>query len=217
VLNALQTAERALQRALRSRWAPVVAGVVTACFVTLFWGGLDVPAFIHDERSYLVQARLLAQGLWSAPPPPLPAFWEMSHVFVEPGVFSKYPPGHAPLLVPGVWLGLEGLMPVLLAGLAGGLMFGLVRRCFGGSVALLGWGVWTTSPFVLRWQASYFSESTTTVLWLLALLCLVAWRERERPWLLVGLTACVAWLGITRPFTALALGVPLLAVIVHTS
>lgn len=210
-------AERALERALATRTAPLVAGLVTALLVSLFWGGLDMPGIVHDERSYLVQARLLAQGMWTAPSPPLPEFWEMAHVFVEPALFSKYPPGHAPLLVPGIWLGVQGLMPVLLAGLSAALVFSIARTLFGGAVALLGWGIWTASPEVLRWHGSYFSQATTTPLWLLAIVCLIAWQRRERPWHLAAIVACVGWIGITRPATGFALGLPILVAVLWTS
>lgn len=206
-----------VERALASRWAPVACGVITALLVTWFWGGLDLPGAVHDERSYLVQARLLASFSWSAPTPPVPIFWEMAHIFVEPALFSKYPPGHAPLLVPGVWLGMEGLMPVLLAALSAGLVFALARRLGGVWVGLITWGIWTAAPQMLAWHATYFSQVTTTPLWLVAVTALVAWRERERPWLLAVIVVAVAWLGITRPVTGMALGLPIAVVVLHTA
>lgn len=196
---------------------PVVAAGLTAALLTWFWGGLDLPGAVHDERSYLVQARLLASFSWTAPSPPLPLFWEMMHVFVEPAIFSKYPPGHAPLLVPGVWLGMEGLMPVLLAALSAGLIYFLARRLAGVWVALLTWCIWTSAPQMLAWHATYFSQVTTTPLWLVAIVALVAWRDRERPWLLAAIVVAIAWIGITRPVTGIALGVPIAVVVIHTA
>jgi hypothetical protein len=212
-----ETLTARIERALASRWAPVVAGAISAALLTWFWGGLDLPGAVHDERSYLVQARLLAAFSWTAPTPPVPAFWEMAHVFVEPALFSKYPPGHAPLLVPGVWLGMEGLMPVLFAAASAGMVFALARRLAGGWVALITWGTWTAAPQALAWHATYFSQVTTTPLWLLAVTALVSWRERERPWLLATIVGAVAWIGITRPVTGIALGIPIAAVVLWTS
>lgn len=208
---------QAVERFLQSRWALLSAAVITLLFVFVYWRGANVPGFVHDERSYLVQARLLAQGMLTAPAPPLPEFWEMAHVFVEPRIFSKYPPGHAPVLVPGIWLGLEGLMPLLLAGFTAALVFGLARRLQGPWVALLAWGIWTASPFTWRWHASYFSQVTTTPLWLLALWLLVSWLRTERPWQLAGIVACIAWIGITRPVTGLALMLPIAVVVLVQS
>jgi 4-amino-4-deoxy-L-arabinose transferase-like glycosyltransferase len=203
--------------ALASRWAPIVAGAVTAMLIYWFWGGLSLPGAIHDERAYLVGARLLAEGSFSAPTPPLPMFWEMAHVFVEPALFSKYPPGHSIVLVPGVWLGIEGLVPVLLAGLCGGLVFALARRLAGSTVAVLTWSIWTLAPQALAWHSTYFSQTSTAVLWLIAITALVAWRERESPWLLLTIVASIAWMGITRPFTGVALMIPIGIVVVWTA
>jgi hypothetical protein len=176
-----------------------------------------MPGAVHDERAYLVQARLLAQFSWTAPTPPIPLFWEMAHVFVEPALFAKYPPGHAPLLVPGVWLGMEGLGPILLAAFSAGLIFWLARRLAGPWVALLTWGIWSAAPQTLVWHASYFSQVTTTPLWLLAVAALVAWRERERPWLLAAIVVAVAWMGITRPVSGIALAIPIAVVVLATA
>jgi hypothetical protein len=206
-----------IERWLSHRYAPVFVGMVTAVLVGFAWGDLAAPGAYHDERAYLVQARLLADFSWTVPSPPVPLAWEMAHVFVEPAVFAKYPPGHSLVLVPGIWLGLPALIPTLLAGIAAGLLFELVRRVSDGWSAMLGWVLWTTSTNSLHWHASYFSETTTTVLWLGLLLALFAWVQRERSWLLVGISAAVAWIGITRPVTGVALALPVLVVVLLTA
>ena len=205
------------ERALGARYAPLAAGAITALLVAFVWGGLSAPGAYHDERAYLVQARLLAHFSWTAPAPPLPIFWEMAHLFVEPAIFAKYPPGHAPLLVPGIWLGLAGLVPILFASISGALTFALARRFAGVWVALGTWTVWTTVPETLDWHSSYFSETTTAALWLVALWLLVDWRARERPAVLVALVGCVGWMGITRPVTAMMLALPILVVVLRTA
>ena len=90
------------------------------------------------------------------------------HVFIEPAVFAKYPPAHALTLVPGIWLGLPGLMPALMTGIAGALVFWLARRLANEWTALLTWWLWTTAWATLLWSASYFSETTSTAMWLIA-------------------------------------------------
>ena len=192
-------------------------GLVTALAVAAVAGGLDMPGAYHDERAYLVQARLLAGFTWAAPAPPVPSAWEMVHVFVAPALFAKYPPGFAPLLVPGVWLGAEGLGPVVLAGLAAALLFALVRRVADPWTALLAWALWTSAPTTLRWQATYLSETATAPLWLGALLLLHRWVTEERAWQLATLVALVAWIGIARPVTGLALALPIGAVLARVA
>src|SRR6185295_5935043 len=153
---------------LESPWAPAIAGVVTFAIVRLVWRSLAEPGVIHDERAYLLQAEIFARGHWTAPSPPLPDFFAQMHVFLQPALFAKYPPGHAVMLVPGIWIGLPGLMPAVLAGVTGGLTFWLARRLSNIWTALLTWLLWTTAPATLVWAASYFSESTSAVMWLIA-------------------------------------------------
>src|SRR5262252_7196719 len=112
-----------LNRFLRLRWAPCLFGIATAVEIAVVWGSLSAVPTVHDEAAYLLQARIFASGHWTAPAPPLPEFFEQYHVLVTPVLAGKYPPGHSLVLVPGIWLGAPGLMPIVLAGLAGGFVF----------------------------------------------------------------------------------------------
>ena len=197
-------------RWLESRWAPLVIGIVTAIILTLAWGSWRQIPVIHDEASYLFQAKLFASWHWTAPSPPVPEFFEQWHVFVVPHYASKYPPGHALLLVPGIWLGLPGMMPVLLSAATAALVFMIARRLTNGIIAFWTWGWWITTALVLWLLASYFSQPTSAFCWMLGWYALLRWREdvvtNER-WLLV-VAASVGWLGLTRPLTALAYVIP---------
>jgi hypothetical protein len=206
-----------IERFLAGRAAPILAGLITALLVAYIWNGIDAPGAYHDERAYLVQARLLATFSWTAPSPPIPIFWEMAHLFVEPAIFAKYPPGHALVLVPGIWLGAAGTVPILLAALSGALTFVLARRLAGVWVAAGTWALWTAVPETLDWHSSYLSETTTAALWLVAVWALLAWRETQGPGKLALLVAAVGWMGITRPITAIALGAPIAIVVLHTA
>jgi len=206
--------ESRLESLLESRWAPLAVGVISAA--TYWWlaGSLDPVAVIHDEAAYLLQARLFASGRWAGPSPVLPEFFEQFHVFVVPKVAAKYPPGHALALTPGVLLGLPGLMPVVLTGATGAFLFALARRATNPWIALLAWALWLASPGNLRFRASYFSEVTTTTLWLVGWWSLLNWRRnRERRWLL-ALAGAVAVGAVTRPLTMLAFALPVGAVVV---
>lgn len=202
-----------LEAFLQSRWAPAVAGVLTFLIVRTVWRSFGEPGVIHDERATLLQAEIFARGRWTAPSPPIAAFFEQMHVFVEPAVFAKYPPGHALMLVPGIWLGLPGLMPAALAGLAGGMTFWLARRLSNVWTAALTWMLWTTAPVTLLWATSYMSESTSTVMWLAAACATALWLESGKPRHLVCVAAALACGFAARPLTMLALGVPLGVVI----
>jgi len=188
---------------------PVVAGLVSAAVTLVVWGSLHEPGVIHDEQAYVVQSEIFASFEWSGPTPPVPPFFEQPHVFVEPHVAAKYPPGHSLALVPGIWLGLPGLMPAVLAGLSGGLIFTIVRRLFDPSLALMVWALWSTSNATLFWQASYLSQTTSSALWLAAIWLLERWRREGRTHQLVSIAAALGWLYLTRPLTALALAIPI--------
>lgn len=189
------------------RWAPVAVGVATAIILTAAWGSWRQPPVVHDEAAYLLQARIFATGHWTAPSPPLPEFFEQYHVFVVPRYAAKYPPGHAIFLVPGIWLGLPGMMPVLLGAIAAALIFMIVRRLANGVVAFWTWLWWITTPLVLWALGSYFSQSTSIFAWMLGWYALLRWRDGEERWLLL-VAGCVAWLAFTRPLTAVAYALP---------
>jgi hypothetical protein len=202
---------------LRGRWAPAGAGVASALAIWYVWASLRGIPIFHDEAAYLLQARIFAGLKWVAPGWPLPEFFEQFHVLVTPVLAAKYPPGHSLLLLPGVWLGLPALMPVLLVGIAGALVFVLARQAEGPWVGLLTWALWMSAPAVLRFLPSYFSETTSTVLWLLALWALGRYRTRSSSWYATLLGVAVAWLAITRPLTALALALPIGIVFLRTT
>jgi hypothetical protein len=178
------------------------------------WGSLHQIPVVHDEASYLLQAETFARGRWAMPSPPLPAFFEQFHVFVTPTFASKYPPGHALLLVPGIWMGLPGLVPLILNGLAAALLFMLVRRITNSWIALLTIVLWLPMSSNLGFRASYFSENTSSVLWLLGWWALLEWREKRAERWLIVIAGCVAWMAITRPLTAVAFAIPLAVIVV---
>lgn len=200
---------------LASPWAPLVVGILTVVIVRVVWGSFSEPGVLHDERAYLLQAQIFAQGRWTAPSPPIPAFFEQMHVFVEPAVFAKYPPAHALMLVPGIWLGLPGLIPALLTGISGALVFWLARRVGNEWVALLTWWLWTTAWANLFWSASYFSETTSMAMWLIAAWATIRWLDSGRSGDLLCVAAALGWGLNARPLTIAALALPLAFVIVQ--
>jgi hypothetical protein len=194
---------------LSSGWSPIVAGIVTGLFVLVAWGSFHEPGIAHDERAYLLQAEIFGRGHWTGPPPPIAAFFEQMHVFIEPAVFAKYPPAQALTLVPGIWLGLPGLMPGVMAGIAGALVFWLARRLANEWTALLTWWLWATAWATLMWSTSYFSETTDTAMWLIALWATIRWLDSSRGAYLLCVTAALGWGFLARPLTMAALALPL--------
>src|SRR4029450_10245572 len=162
---------------LEGKAAPVIIGVITALLTWWMWGSLSATPYVHDEVALLLQARIFATLRWAAPSPPAPEFFEQFHVFVTPTLAPKYPPGHALLMVPGVWIGMPGLLSIVLTGVTGGMLFLLARRFSNGVVALVAWFIWLVAPAALRFRPSYFSEVTTGAIWLVAWWTLLRYRE----------------------------------------
>ena len=202
-----------ISAALRWRWTPVVAGVVTALLLAWTWGSLQATPVLHDEIAYLTQARIYATLHIYAAARPLPEFFEQYHMFVTPEFMAKYPPGQPALLVPGVWLGLPALMPLVFAGVAGAFTYALVRRISNEWVALTAWMLWTSTTGILNFLPSYFSQTTSCALWLIGWWSLLRWREDgARKWLLL-LAGCVGVGVLTHPFTWLLFAIPVAPVV----
>jgi hypothetical protein len=202
------TAPAPLLRLAHGRLLPLVLAAFTSLTTAWTWGGIRAVPVSHDEAAYVLQARIFAGGHWTAPARPHPEFFEQTHVFVTPVLAAKYPPGHSLALVPGIFVGLPGLVPVLMTGLAGALLFLLARRFAGPLVAVLAWWIWLTAPGAIAFRASYLSESTSSALWLLGWWLLVRWRESGRGRDLVLLAACTGFEFLTRPLTMVAFGIP---------
>ncbi len=203
-------------RLLSSAWVPAAVGAATALMVWWIWGSLRAAPIVHDEAAYLLQAKIFATGHWTAPGRPLPEFFEQTHVFVTPVLASKYPPAHSAALVPGIWLGLPGLVPVLVNGVSGALLFALARRVTHGWIALLTWLIWVTAPGVLEFKASYLSENTSGALCLLGWWLLLCWRETGHGRFLVLLAISTGCEFLTRPLTMLAFAIPASVIVIRS-
>lgn len=165
---------------------------------------------VQDSVTYLFQAKMYALGrLWVPAPPEPEAFLQEFVVVRQDRWFSKYPPGHALTLTPGVLAGAPWVVNPLFAGLALWLIFALGRMLFGPGTGLLAAGLALSSPFFLFMSGSFMAHPTGLV-W--ALLFALGW---ARLWLrrggpLTALGAGLAWsmLFLTRPWTAVWLTLP---------
>ncbi|HKV72896.1 MAG TPA: hypothetical protein VJN95_00135 [Gemmatimonadales bacterium] len=199
----------AIDRVLASRSIPYFIAGATSLLYLWLWGTFNATPVVHDEAAYLLQAGMLAHGHFAGASPPRPEFFEQFHVLVTPVYAAKYPPGFALALVPGVWIGLPGLIPLILTALCGGLLFALGRREFGGAVGLAAWALWVVAPLNLTFRTAFLSEILTSALWLATWWCLLEWRRTAVNGWLIGISLLTGWQAITRPLTALAFAVPL--------
>ena len=200
---------------LDGRLPVVIAGVLAALAVLCVWGSLNPVPVMHDEWAYWMQADQYAHLHWKVASPPAPEFFEQLYVLVTPVFAAKYPPGYAMMLAPGFALGISALMPLLAAGLTGALVFALARRVAGNVAAALTWVLWLGTFGNLRFRAAYFSETATSLCWLVAWWALLEWRATKLTRWMVVLAAAIGWGAITRPATMLVFAIPVGVVVIR--
>lgn len=195
-------------------WRGVPAAVVVLALWIFFAAAfvavdlLEAMPHVQDSITYLFQARTLARGQLSAPPPPVPAAFEQEFMTVFGGRwFGQYAPGFPALLALGVLVGQPWIVNPLLAVLTVPLLVGLGMAIYGRSTALLAAGLLAVSPFFLFMSGSMMSHSAMlfwTTLFMLAW-SLAVWRERSWGWALLAGVALGMGL-LTRQATAVAVG-----------
>lgn len=203
-------------------WNGLALIVSLAAVVISYWVTIRVfeaTAHLEDEMAYVWQAEAIARGALTIPSPPEPKSFLIPFVVDYNGQrFGKYPLGWPVMLGIGVWLGIRAWVNPLLAGLGVWLTYRLGQRTFGSAIGLLGAGLMTISPFVLMNSGSLLSHPFSLVL---AVAFALAWfdavepggREGTRPalpaWLPTLVAAlCLGVLALTRPLTAVAVGLP---------
>jgi hypothetical protein len=197
---------------------PMVVAVVIALVPTGFlaWK-FDAPV-TNDERAYLFQAELFADGELTAPLPPSRAStWALHQRQIldippgknEAGEFSagkrlaKYPPGTSIALVPGTWLGIPWLSVAFMA-VADLFLLLAIARCLGIANPLLGPLLLAASPFFLLVHTSFQSEVFTLPAALGGWWCLLRMRQgTSSKKLAVGVGAAAGWIFLCRPLTGL--------------
>lgn len=97
----------------------VLAGGVTVLTAALAWFAYGGHPHVPDEVVYLLQARYLAEGLLTMPPPPVPAGFHIDLMQYEPDRwYSPVPPGWPAVLALGARVGLPWLVNPVLGGVA---------------------------------------------------------------------------------------------------
>jgi hypothetical protein len=117
-------------------------------------------ALTNDERAYLYQAEMFSQGKLVEPLPAAPELFHQRQVFndEERGIrYSKYPPGTALGLTPGV-LAERPLLSTLLAGILDVVLVAAIARRIGLRSPSLAALLLAVSPFFLLVQTSVQSE-----------------------------------------------------------
>ncbi len=181
--------------------------LLSACYVHFYLGG--GPRII-DATSYLLDARLLANGQLAFEPPGALAssHSRFLHATAEGELTPIFPPGYPLLLALGVLLGQPMWVGPVLAAILTAMSYLLARRVFGSEAVARGACAMSALCAVLR----YHTADTMSHGWASVLLCSVLYlaivgRDEAvtrhiwwAPWL-AGLFA--GWLFATRPLTGL--------------
>jgi hypothetical protein len=171
-------------------------------------GGRGFTPHMHDEFAYIFQAKTFAHGRVSFPAPPIPEFFESFHVLTEKVYASKYPPGHALAILPGVLLGFPILMPIVLSVGSLLLLYLIVRTIESDLCALLCVGLFALSPLQVMLATSHLSHTSSLFFLLLFVYLSGCGKEQRSPFLALASGVALGIAFLARPVTALAFAFP---------
>ncbi len=117
-----------------------------------------------DEYSYYFQAQLIAEGKISSPSPIYPEFFSFIHILNNGNVYSKYPPGWPFLLAAGVLIHAPWIINLLLGILTLLLVYYCARKISGERTAQITLLIMITSPLLILYSASYYSQPLALLL-----------------------------------------------------
>ena len=160
-----------------------------------------------DEYSYVVSARLFAEGRLHAPSPEPRESFDFTHVVNDGKYYGKYPPGWPLLLSAGFAVGEPWLVNALIS-VATLILMGWGGRRFlsveAGNLSML---LAAGNPFLVFNAASYFSHTACLFFVTVFVVAALAWLERPESRSLAALIGAAG--GATfliRPYTAAVLG-----------
>jgi hypothetical protein len=189
----------------RRLWLPLALLLAAAPTVL---AALRLPTTVsNDERAYLLQAELLAEGRVSLPLAEPREALRRRQVYEDTehgAIYSKYPPGTAAVLAPGVLVGMPALM-VVAAGFCDLLLAAAVARRLGLAHPRLAALLLASCPLFLLLQTSFQSQVFALPAALAGYLAVLRARLEARRRFAWGTAvgACSGWIFLTRPLSGL--------------
>ncbi len=155
---------------------------------------------LHDEVSYLYQARYFSKGMIAMPVPSVEEAFKIDLMTYEHGRwYSPVPPGWPAVLAIGVLLGMPWVINPILAGINIILSYLLLielydRRCARMTILLL-----CTSPWYIFMGMNFMNHMFTLTCALVAIVMIVYTRRSGNPiWSFIG-GGFIGMLSLTRP------------------
>src|SRR5947207_8611302 len=163
----------------------------------------------HDEVSYVLQLRMLAQGRLWMPVHPCAEYFETFYVLNDRVYASIYFPGTALLYVPQIWLRLPLItMPLCAAGAAVGLTFWVLAKLIDPVSGLVGAMLMIATSTLRLLSIMVLSNIPVLIMGLLLVIAFLQWqRERRMIWA-VGMGIFAGWAAVCRPLEATCFAVP---------
>jgi hypothetical protein len=164
----------------------------------------------HDEFSYIIQTRMVAQfRLWE-PAHPLGEFFETFQVITAPVYASVYFPGAAMMFAPGVWMNFPPwAMPLVVSSLCVAMVFLIITKLINGGAGFIAALMLLANP-IFRLQAlMVLAQAPALLLMLVMIWAWLNWRKLHRMRWAVVIGIAAGWCAITRPLDALCVAIPI--------
>lgn len=163
---------------------------------------------IQDSVAQVFQGKIFAEGLLTAPSPPLRDFFYYQHMINNGQWYSQYPPGHAFLMMLGVLAGAPWLINPLLGSVTIVLLYFLGKELYGDAIGRLAAVLGLFSPFILFMSSEFMNHATVLFLFTLFLLFYARTVRLHSTVCAIIAGACLGWIVNIRPLTAVSLALP---------
>jgi hypothetical protein len=201
-------------RQLRLATAGVLLGSAGYLTLTAWQQDRDFYPSMHDEHSYALQMRMLAEGRLWMPEHPLADFFESFHILVRPVYAAIYFPGTALMYGPGVVLGLPlWVLPALAAGGVVALTYRIITELIDGAAGAMAVLLLLAVQEFRLFALAIMSQIPAALLGLLMIWFWLrwrrSWRDRSGGWAwIAGIGIIAGWAAVTRPVDALCFALP---------
>ncbi len=163
----------------------------------------ESPPLIHDEYSYLLQAKMILGGRWTYPShAKFPQLFNSMHVINNGSVASRYFPGTGLWLAPFVWVGYPIIGMWVSSAIVAALAFLVSRLLTNGSGGFIAGMFTALSPGMSIFSNLLLSSTPTAMGLAIGLYGTLCWiQKRKFHWLFIS-GGGFAFAGLCRPLTA---------------
>jgi hypothetical protein len=190
-------------------FGPVLFVLALVKFTTIGFNSSGFTPTLHDEWSYLFGAETFAHGHLSNPTPQCPEFFDAFHILTTPRWVTRYPPGHPAALAIGTVVGWPPAIVIAQVALTVWFIYLIARELAGETAARLAGTLAFMAPGLDYLAGSYLSQSTFLCS-MTGCYAATLFGVRRQSCVLLALAGLAGgWAILTRPYSAMALGVPL--------